>query len=474
MSKKYDAIIVGSGSNGLAAAAFLQQKGLKTAVFEQASIPGGATKTEEITLPGFKHDIGSAIHPLTYSSPFFKTLPLDKHGLTWIFPDIPFSHPFKDGSAYACFKDFKQTAAQLGIDEAAYIKLYGNFLEGWSSFEEDLLGPLSWPENPKKLLQFGMKAFPPAKWLVNHYFKDEKSRLLFYGAAAHSTLPMTSFASASFGLVLNILAHRHGWPFPKGGASKIISSLVSYYKSEGGELKLNQEVKNLDKLPTAKAYIFDLTPSQLLKIRNTDFSALYRKRLQNYNYGAGVFKIDWALDRPIPFTNELCRKSGTVHLGFSQEEIERSESDIHSNKINKHPYVLVAQHSIFDSTRAPENKHTAWAYCHVPNGSTADMTQVIENQLERAAPGFKDTILAKTTHNTVQLENFNPNLVGGDINGGKQDISQLFTRPVAKLNPYSTSNPNIFICSASTPPGGGVHGMSGYHAAKSAYEHIMK
>ena len=466
MSKQYDAIITGSGSNGLAAAIHLQQQGLKTAIFEQASSPGGSTRTEEITLPGFKHDIGSAILPMGVASPFFRELPLNEHGLEWIYPDIPYSHPFADGTALACFEDIDKTAAQLYKDEKAYKKLFKPIVEKWSQLENNLLGPLTFPDHPIELMKFGIKALPSAKMLVNLCFKEEKSKVFFYGSAAHSTLPLHTVASASFGLVLSTMAHKYGWPFPKGGAGKFIEALLSYYKSLGGEFFLNKMVKDVNELPEAKAYLFDLTPEQLLNLKGTNFPSLYRKRMGNYNYGAGVFKVDWALSEPIPFTNEKCRKSGTVHLGFTKKEMEESEDSIHNNRLSDTPYVLVAQHSIFDDTRAPDGKHTAWAYCHVQNGSTTDFTKQIEDQIERAAPGFKECILSKTTMNTHQLQAFNPNIVGGDINGGKQDITQLFTRPIAKISPYATPNPKVYICSSSTPPGGGVHGMCGYNAAK--------
>ncbi|MGA9589335.1 MAG: NAD(P)/FAD-dependent oxidoreductase [Salegentibacter sp.] len=475
MPEKYDAIIIGSGSNGIAAAIHLQRQGLKTAIFEQSSTPGGATKTEEVTLPGFRHDLGSAIHPLGYASPFFRELPLEEHGLEWIFPDIPFSHPFADGTALSCYKDIDQTVAQFSKDADAYRKVVGSVVNHWPKIENNLLGPLRFPAHPIKLLRFGLKGLTSARSLVNYYFREEKTRIFFYGSAAHSTLPLSSMASASFGLVLSTLAHRYGWPFPRGGAGKIVEALLSYYKSLGGELFLNRKIADLSELPEAKAYLFDLTPKQLLKIGGTNFSARYRRQLENYKYGAGVFKMDWALKEPIPWSNEKCRKSGTVHLGFSQKEMEVSESSPHKHETNEHPYVLVAQHSIFDSTRAPEDKHTAWAYCHVPNGSTTDYTERIEAQIEKAAPGFKDHILARATMNCNELEAFDPNLIGGDINGGRQDITQLFTRPVARISPYSTSNKHIYICSSSTPPGGGVHGMCGFHAAAAAIkDHFPK
>lgn len=466
MPLSYDAIIIGSGSNGISAAIYLQQKGLKTAIFEQASTPGGSTRTQELTLPGFKHDVGSAVLPMGFGSPFLRSLPLSDHGLEWIFPEIPYSHPFNDGTAHACYTDIEKTAAQLVDDEASYIKLFEPLVKNWGKIENDLLGPLGIPEHPLDFIKFGMKALPSAKMLAKHYFKNEKSRIFFYGSAAHSTLPLDSMASASFGIVLSTMAHKYNWPFPKGGAQNFINSMLSYYTSIGGELHLERNIAHLEELPGSKTYLFDLTPKQLLKIKGTDFSGLYRKRMSSFKYGAGVFKIDWALSKPIPFTSEKCRKSGTVHIGFSEEEMEKSEKGIHHKQMTDKPYVLVAQHSIFDNTRAPEGKHTAWAYCHVPNGSIADFSAIIEDQIERAAPGFKQCILKKHTMNSVQLEAFNPNIIGGDINGGKQDITQLFTRPIAKSTPYATPDPRIYICSSSTPPGGGVHGMCGFNAAR--------
>lgn len=474
MASRYDVIIVGSGSNGLAAAIRLQQQGIKTAVYEQASTPGGATRTQELTLPGYKHDVGSAILPLGVASPFFGKLPLEQFGLEWIYPDIPYAHPFSDGSAYACYQDVYKTAAQLGKDEKGYLNIFESLVWNWDKLGEELLGPLGIPKHPWEFMKFGLKALPSARMLVDHYFKQERSKMFFYGSAAHSTLPLNSLASASFGLVLTTTAHRFGWPFPKGGAGNFTSALISYYESLGGELHLNEYVTDVRDLPNAYSYLFDVTPKQLLNIKGMKFSSLYRKRMRNYRYGAGVFKMDWALSEPIPFTSEKCLRSGTIHLGFSKEEMETSESGIHNHEITDRPYVLVAQHSPFDPSRAPQGKHTAWAYCHVPNGSTTDFSEIIENQIEKAAPGFKDTILERSTMTTRQLEQFNPNLIGGDINGGKQDITQLFTRPIVKLSPYSTPDPRVYICSSSTPPGGGVHGMCGFHAAEKVLKDLHK
>ena len=466
MSNKYDAIIIGSGPNGLSAAIRLQQLGLKTAIYEQSATPGGAVKTEEVTLPGFKHDLGSAIHPLGLASPFFQTLPLHEFGLEWVHPEVPFVHPFRDGTAHAAYKSVEETAEQFGADRQKYISLMGNMVRDWEKIGPDLLKPLGIPSHPIPFTAFGLKALLPAKRLVNHYFKEEKTKAFFYGCAAHSTLPLTNLASASFGLVLLAIAHKYGWPFPKGGASTLSNALVSYYESLGGKLHVNFPVTHINELPLSETYLFDLTPRQLLEIGGTQFSGLYKKRMNNYRYGAGIFKIDWALSDPIPFKNKKCGQSATIHLGFTPEEIEDSEQASFDNKIYPRPYVIVAHHSIFDAERAPEGKHTGWAYCHVPHGNLEDRTQAIEDQIERVAPGFKKLVLARTTYNTAAMEALNPNLVGGDINGGIQDLTQLFTRPIAKWSPYSTPDPRVYICSSSTPPGGGVHGMGGYNASE--------
>jgi len=466
MSNQPDAIIIGSGPNGLAAAIHLQQKGLSTEIYEQAHEAGGATRSGEITLPGFVHDLGSAIHPLCMSSPFFKQLPLSEFGLEWIFPEIPYAHPFADGSAIGGYKDVEQTARQLGKDGNSYYRLMTKLVEDWPLLEGFVLNPFQIPKNLPQLTSFGLKALLPAKAFSKLYFKEEKTRAYFYGSAAHSTLPLTNLASTSFGLVLGVIGHKYGWPYPRGGARSIPDSLLAYFKSIGGRIHLNQYITHMGDMPKAKAYLFDLTPKQLLNIGGTEFTDSYRKRMSAYRYGLGIFKMDFALDGPVPFTNPICRKAGTIHLGYSTREMEASVNNAFNNLISPRPYVILAQNSIFDGSRAPEGKHTVWAYCHVPNGSTTDMSPYIENQIEKAAPGFKKLILAKTTHTTDQMEAFDPNLVGGDVNGGMQDIRQLFTRPITKISPYNTPNKHIYICSASTPPGGGVHGMGGFNAAE--------
>jgi phytoene dehydrogenase-like protein len=474
MINQLDAVIIGSGPNGLAAAIYLQEKGLSTAIFEKAQEVGGATRSAELTLPGFVHDMGSAIHPLCLSSPFFKTLPLSQFGLEWVQPEIPFAHPFLDGSALGAFRDIDLTSQQLGRDQHNYFELMTWLHDNWEVLENEILKPMRIPSSPLKMAKFGMRALLSAKLLTDLEFKEEKTKAFFYGAAAHSTLPLTQAATASFGLVLHATAHKYGWPFPRGGAASIPESLTAYYKSIGGKVFLDSEVVSIGDLPDAKAYLFDLTPRQLLKIKGLALGEKYRSRLEDYKYGKGIFKIDWALEEPIPFTNPICRKAGTVHFGYSSKAMEKSAAYGQKGYVSPDPYVLLAQHTVFDSTRAPQGKHTAWAYCHVPNGDVTDMTPHIEAQIEKAAPGFKDIILARSTFNTVQLEAYNPNLVGGDINGGMQDLKQMFTRPVARLSPYSTPDNRVYICSSSTPPGGGVHGMCGYNAAVKAYSDHFK
>ncbi len=470
---KYEAIIIGSGPNGLAAAIYLQQKGLSTAVYEKRDQPGGAVRTLELTSPGFLHDIGSTIHPLAYDSPFFSSLPLEQYGLKWIFPDVAFAHPLENGDALGAFRDIEQTSKQFDDDYFIYHDFFSRLVRDWDHIKNDLLGPLSMPASPVKLASFGLRAIRSAKSFVNRY-KNDKAKIFFYGAAAHSMLPLHYTASASFGLVLIALAHKNGWPFPQGGAGSITRALVDYYKKIGGDVYVNHEVKDLRDLPASKVYLLDQTPKQLMNIKGTRFTNLYRHQLNQYKYGIGIYKIDWSLNQAIPFKNEICRRAGTLHFGFTKEEILKSEKSVHHSKIPDRPYVLLAQNSVYDKTRAPENKHIAWAYCHVPLYDQTDMTDIIERQIERSAPGFRDCILERRTHHTGELEAFNPNLVGGDINGGKQDITQMFTRPVLRLSPYTTPDPRIYICSSSTPPGGGVHGMCGYHSARIAYKNNFR
>ncbi|MGS2741035.1 phytoene desaturase family protein [Sinomicrobium sp. M5D2P17] len=464
MQTEYDAIVVGSGPNGLAAAIKLQSEGLKVLLVEGKDTIGGGMRTMELTLPGFRHDVCSAIHPTAIASPYLSQLPLHEHGLEYILPEVDCAHPFDDGSAAHLERSVKRTANSLGSDKEVYLDVYGPFKKYWEQIAPDVLGPLSIPSHPVKMLKFGLKALQPATRFANR-FTTEKGRGLWAGMAAHSLQPLTNWTTSATALVLSVSGHMGGWPIAKGGSQSIANALASYFSSLGGTIQTGLYVRSLEQLPSARAVLLDVTPRQLLEIAGHKFSTVYRWQLKRYRYGMGVFKIDWALDGPIPFTAEICRKAGTVHLGNTMEEIVHSEREAGRGKLADKPFVLLAQQSLFDTTRAPKGKHTAWAYCHVPHGSAEDRTAVIENQVERFAPGFKDFILARNTMNTGEMQAYNPNYIGGDINGGLMDIRQLFTRPALRRSPYRTSAKGLYLCSSSTPPGGGVHGMCGYHAA---------
>ncbi len=473
LSTTYDAVVVGSGPNGLAAAILLQQQGLSVLVIEGKDTIGGGLRTAELTLPGFKHDVCSAIHPMAIASPFFSSLPLSQYGLEYIFPDVAAAHPFDGGTAAVLKHSLTETAALLGSDRESYLKLIGKTVKNWPLIADDALGPLGIPAHPFAMAGFGLKALQSATRL-SRQFKTNAAKGLFAGMAAHSIQPLTNYATSAIALVLMANAHLRGWPIPLGGSVSIVNALAAYFVSIGGKIETNFYVTSLDQLPSAKAILLDVTPVQLLTIAGHRFSNIYKWQLERYRYGMGVFKVDWALDGPVPFIAEQSRNAGTVHIGGSIGEIIRSEQQSASGIHSEHPFVLFAQQSLFDKSRAPEGQHTAWAYCHVPNGSCKDMTTAIENQIERFAPGFRDRILARHTLSTKQLEKYNPNYIGGDINGGIIDLGQLFTRPALRSSPYRTSAKGIYICSSSTPPGGGVHGMCGYHAAKRALKDIFK
>ncbi|RYE18129.1 MAG: NAD(P)/FAD-dependent oxidoreductase, partial [Sphingobacteriales bacterium] len=402
----------------------------------------------------------------------FKTLPLAQYGLEYLYPEVDAAHPFDNGTAAVLKRSVTETAKLLGADEQTYLDLLVPLVKDWPGLAPDVLGPLHFPKKPLALAQFGLSAMQPATMLAKQ-FKTVEGKGLFAGMAAHAIQPLSNVATSAIGLVLMANAHLGGWPVPKGGSQQIADALAGYFISLGGKIETNTYVTSLQQLPSARAVLFDITPKQLLKIAGHKFSSLYKWQLERYRYGDGVFKVDWALDAPIPFTAEGCRKAGTVHLGGTIEEIIVSEDASGHGHHAEKPYVLLAQQSLMDASRAPEDKHTAWAYCHVPNGSTKDMTAIIENQVERFAPGFKDIILAKHTFNTEQMEEHNPNYIGGDINGGIIDIGQLFTRPALRWSPYKTSTKGLYICSSSTPPGGGVHGMCGYYAAKAALKDVF-
>lgn len=470
---EYDAIVIGSGPNGFAAAITLQQQGLSVLLLEGKKDIGGGMRTQTLTLPGFIHDVCSAVHPMAVLSPFLNSLSLEKFGLELIQPKYAAAHPFDDGTAGVLHGSVEDTAKGLGEDRETYLKFMGPVVRDLPKLLPDVLGPFPIPKYPFALAEFGLKALPSATWIAKR-FKTKQARGLWGGMAAHAIQPLENLTTAAIGLMLMAGGHVAGWPIPKGGSQSLANALAAVFVSLGGEIQTDFMVKSIDQLPSSKVVLFDTTPKQLVAIAGNKLSSSYIGRLSKYRYGMGVFKVDWALSAPIPFTAEACRSAGTVHLGNTIEEIASTEKETSKGKQAQKPFVLLSQPSIFDKTRAPEGKHTVWAYCHVPNGSTEDMTQAVENQVERFAPGFKDLIIGRSTMNTAQMEAYNPNYIGGDINGGIQDIYQLYTRPVLSASPYRTSADGIYICSSSTPPGGGVHGMSGYHAAKQALIDVFK
>lgn len=465
---KYDAIVIGSGPNGFAAAITLQRAGLSVLLIEGKEILGGGVRSGELTLPGFIHDICSAVYPLGEDSPVFKPLHLEEFGLEYLQPKYAIAHPFDDGSSVAISSSIDETADQLGKDADKYQQIFSPLVKAWPSIRSAFVGPLHWSAYSKVKAKFAVEAITSASFFAKHKFDTHQAQALFAGMAAHSILPLNSPTSSSIALVLNTVAHINSWPLPKGGSQQITNALAAFFKKSGGEIQTGNVVTSLEQLPPSKLILLDVTPSQLLSIAGDQFSRLYKWQLQNYKYGAGIFKIDWALSQPVPFINDKCKKAATIHIGGSFEEIYTSEHVISKNRISENPFVLFVQPGVVDASRAPEGKQTAWAYCHVPNGSTKDISEIIEKQVERFAPGFRDCILARHTMNTEDVQAYNPNYIGGDINGGAATIGQLFTRPVLRLSPYRTSAKGMYVCSSSTPPGGGVHGVCGYYAARRA------
>lgn len=462
--REYDAIVVGSGPNGLAAAIRLQQQGLSVLLLEGKASIGGGLRSAELTLPGFLHDICSAIHPLAMASPFFRVLPLDKFGLHFIIPPVAAAHPLDEGTAAALMQNLPETAATLGEDAQAYTRLMQPIIQNWEHLLPDLLAPLGVPKKPFAFARFGLNAFPSAAWMARS-FRTEAAKGLWAGMAAHSMLPLSKLTTSAIALVLMGAAHT-GWGFPQGGAQRLADALGAYFLSLGGEIETNFYVRSLSQLPSSKAVLFDVTPRQLLDIAGQRFSSLYHWQLEKYRYGMGVFKVDWALAEPIPFRAAACQQAGTVHIGGTFREIAHTEQQTWQGQHPERPFVLLAQQSRFDASRAPKGRQVAWGYCHVPHGSRQDMTEAIERQVERFAPGFRERILARHVMDTAQMEAYNPNYIGGDINGGVIDLGQLFTRPALRWSPYRSSAKGLYLCSSSTPPGGGVHGMCGYHAAQ--------
>ncbi len=470
---RYDAVIVGSGPNGLSAALVLARAGLSTLVIEAKSAPGGGARTEELTLPGYQHDVCSTVHPLGIASPFFRSLDLAAKGVTWCDPPLALAHVLRDGRAVTLERSVAGTARGLGEDENAYLELMSPWVARGDELLREILGPLRLPRSPLLLGSFGLVALGSLEGVARRHFAREPARALLAGMGAHAMQPLHAPATAAFGLVLGLSAHLAGWPVARGGSQAITNALVSLLQELGGELSLGRAVDSLDELPEARAYLFDVTPRQLLHLAGPALPDGYRQRLRKFRYGPGVFKMDWALSGPVPWLDPACARAATVHLSGDLADVAESEAAVSRGHLSQRPFVIFVQPSLFDPTRAPAGCHTAWAYCHVPIGSSLDASALIEQQVERFAPGFGKLVLSRSSADAQALERYNANYVGGDINGGSALLSQLFTRPVARLDPYSTPNPKLFLCSSSTPPGGGVHGMCGYWAAQSALRRVF-
>jgi phytoene dehydrogenase-like protein len=428
----------------------------------------------ELTLPGFVHDLCSAIHPMAAASPFFRSLPLSAHGLEWIHPPLPLAHPFDNAPPAVLDRSVDATGASLNPDESRYRRLIGPLVRNGDKLVHDILAPMvHLPAAPLPFARFGLHALMPAMRLARSAFRGFRAQALFAGLAAHSIVPLDKAGTSAIGLVMAVAGHTAGWPLARGGSQRIANALASYLRTLGGVIETSAPVESLASLPAVRAVLFDVSPRQVVQIAGSRLSSAYRTGLSRFRYGPGIFKIDWALSEPIPWKYKECQRTATLHLGGRMEQLQRGELEAWNGVHPQKPFVLLAQPSLFDPERAPAGRHTAWAYCHVPNGSTTDMTEIVEAQVERFAPGFRDTIIARSTKNTEQLENSNANLIGGDIAGGANDLRQLLFRPLPAVDPYRTSAPGLYICSASTPPGGGVHGMCGYHAARSALKNTF-
>ncbi len=466
-----DAAVIGSGPNGLAAAILLAEAGLAVTVIEGAELPGGGCRSEELTLPGFVHDTCSTVHALALASPFLSRQPLAEHGLELVHPEAPLAHPLDDGTAVILERSVEQTAAGLGADSGAYRALMRPLVDDADALMGEVLGPLRPPRHPLLLARFGLHGLRSARALARSRFEGERARALLGGLSAHSMLSLRAPVSAAFGLVLGASAHAYGWPVARGGSQQLTEALLGRLRALGGSVETGRWVRSLDELDGVRPVLADVGPRGLRALAGARLSGSYGRRLARFRYGPGVFKLDWALDGPIPWRAEAVGRAGTVHLGGTLEELAASEHAASSGHQTNRPYVLLVQPTLFDPTRAPLGKHVAWAYCHVPNGSTRDMTEAIEAQVERFAPGFRDLVRERSALGPAEIEARNPNFMGGDINGGAQDVRQLFTRPVVRPIPYSTPLDGVYLCSSSTPPGGGVHGMCGFWAARAAIRH---
>ncbi len=468
--RKRTAVVVGSGPNGLSAGIVLAQAGLQVEVREAAPVLGGAARSGELTLPGFTHDLGSAVHPMGFSSPFFSRLPLQDFGLRWIFSPAALAHPFDDGTAVTLERDIGSTAAQLGRDGYAYRKLFEPFVDRWHTLFGEVFRPLVVPRHPLLMARFGLRAAQPCSLLMETVFRGTRAKALFAGSAAHSALKMEAPLSAAFGLILGAAGHAVGWPIPAGGSQRISNALASVLESYGGRIMTDCRVNKLEELGSPDLALCDITPRQLLAIAGHRFRPSFRSLLQHFKYGPGVFKVDWALREPIPWKAKECLRAATVHVGGSLAEIAASERDAWEGRAPEKPFVLLAQQSLFDDSRTPAGRHAAWAYCHVPNGWSGSALKQIEDQVERFAPGFRECILARAEHTTADMQSWDENLVGGDINGGALSLGQFAFRPTWRR--YGTPVHGLYLCSSSTPPGGSVHGMCGYWAAKRALRYL--
>lgn len=469
--REYDAIVIGSGPNGLSAAITMAEAGHSVLLIEGYDTIGGGARSAELTLPGFIHDVCSSVHPWAAWSPFFRRLPLAQYGLELVHPAAPLAHPLDDGSAVILDRSVEVTAQNLAEDRARYVQVMGPLTKSWPKLESTVQKPFSIPAHPFAAARFGLTVLRSASSVTKRDFRGERAGALFAGLAAHAMLPLERVPSALFGFVLGIVAHTAGWPFARGGSQNISNALARHLVSLGGEIVTDTPVECIEQLPRARAMLFDVTPRQLLKIARSRLSSRFRRKLERYRYAPGVCKLDWALDGAIPWKAAGCARAGTVHVGGTFDEIASSERDCWEGKQSARPFVLLAQPTLFDPIRAPAGKHTAWAYCHVPNGSTVDMTDAIEKQIERFAPGFRKLILKRSVRVAASLESYNPNLVGGDIGGGAADLEQFLLRPTRRF--YRTSAKGIYLCSSSTPPGPGVHGLCGHLAARAALQDLF-
>ena len=472
MASTPDAVVVGAGPNGLAAAILLASAGRRVVVYEAGETIGGGCRSAALTLPGFVHDICSAVHPMAAASPFFRTLPLAAHGLEWIEPPAMVAHPLDEAAAAMVERSVERTAARLPGDELNYRRLVGSVAAAWPMIDDAVLGPPRWPRHPLALALFGLKALRSAERLALTGFAGVRARALFAGIGAHAMLPLDRFPTGAVGLVLAATAHTVGWVFPRGGSQRLANALAGYLESLGGTIVTNATVTSVQELPKAAAVLCDLSPRPFLRIAGSLLPDWYRRKLERYRYGVAAYKVDWALDAPVPWRDGACANAGTVHIGGTLEEIAAAERDAWNGREPSRPFILFSQPSLFDDTRAPRGRHTAWGYCHVPHGSTADMLPRIEEQIERFAPGFRERVLARQVMTPADIERHNPNLVGGDIAAGVTDLGQWVTRPTWRG--YSTPVKGLYLCSAATPPGVGVHGMCGYFAAKRALKETLR